>query len=267
MNSALAITDPFDRTFVPSRDANALVDRKRWFEFAEAFSQATERPDSQRTLCLCCRDMLLVSGVAITLTNDTYLAPLCVSDDQAAKLEDLQFTLGEGPTREASESGRPVYEPRLSRDSPVRWPALASLAGIAGYAGIFSFPIRVGAARIGVLTLYKRVAGQLSHNQQADALIAADALAHLILSIQAHAPAGTLAVEFRDAASFRAEIHQASGMLSEQVHVSVADALVRLRGRAYATDRPIAELARAVIARRLRLGRSVTLEVEWNEDT
>jgi hypothetical protein len=41
-------------------------------------------------------------------------------------------------------------------------------------------------------------------------------------------------------------------MISVQLNVSLADALVRLRAHAYAQDRPIAEVAGDVVARRLR---------------
>ncbi|MGI9155398.1 MAG: ANTAR domain-containing protein [Marmoricola sp.] len=45
----------------------------------------------------------------------------------------------------------------------------------------------------------------------------------------------------------RAEVHQATGMVSVQADLPMADALLRLRGRAYATDRPILGLAHDVL--------------------
>jgi hypothetical protein len=103
----------------------------------------------------------------------------------------------------------------------------------------------------------------LSASQHADALIAADALVHVILAAQGAAPAGTVSPAFRDVGSFRAEIHQASGMLSVQISCTVADALVQLRARAYALDKPIAELSRDVIRGRTRLYRNVDDDIEW----
>jgi hypothetical protein len=54
--------------------------------------------------------------------------------------------------------------------------------------------------------------------------------------------------------TFRAQVHQAAGMISVQLGVSLAEALVRLRARAFAEDRLIAEVAADVVARRLRFG-------------
>jgi hypothetical protein len=43
-------------------------------------------------------------------------------------------------------------------------------------------------------------------------------------------------------------------MLTEQLGVGIAEALVRLRAYAYVHDRPLADLSRDIVARRLRLG-------------
>lgn len=56
----------------------------------------------------------------------------------------------------------------------------------------------------------------------------------------------------------RSVIHQASGMVSVQLGVSLAAALARLRAYAYANDHSLADVAKDVVARRLRFdnGRS-----------
>jgi hypothetical protein len=52
----------------------------------------------------------------------------------------------------------------------------------------------------------------------------------------------------------RAEIDQATGMLTEQLGSGIEEAFVRLRAYAYAHDRRLTEVARDIVARRLRLG-------------
>jgi hypothetical protein len=51
----------------------------------------------------------------------------------------------------------------------------------------------------------------------------------------------------------RAEIDQATGMLTEQLGVPVTEAFARLRAYAYTSDRRLAEVAADIVARRLRL--------------
>jgi len=59
----------------------------------------------------------------------------------------------------------------------------------------------------------------------------------------------------RDLALHRAEIDQATGMLTVQLGVPAAEAFARLRAYAYARDRRLADVAGDIVARRLRLHR------------
>ena len=52
-----------------------------------------------------------------------------------------------------------------------------------------------------------------------------------------------------------AEIYQAAGMITVQLDVDIPEALARLRAHAYAEERPLREVARDVVGRRLRLER------------
>lgn len=49
----------------------------------------------------------------------------------------------------------------------------------------------------------------------------------------------------------RAEVHQATGVLSVRLGVPLSEALARLRAEAYSSGRTLADMARAIIAREL----------------
>jgi hypothetical protein len=51
---------------------------------------------------------------------------------------------------------------------------------------------------------------------------------------------------------YRAEIDQATGMISVQADVTIDDAFARLRAYAYARDRRLTDVARDVVARRIK---------------
>ena len=51
----------------------------------------------------------------------------------------------------------------------------------------------------------------------------------------------------------RAEIDQATGMLTEQLGVGIAEAFIRLRAYAYVNDLRLTDVARDIVTRRLRL--------------
>jgi hypothetical protein len=207
-------------------------------------------------LCLACVDVLDVSEVGIMLVDgDGGSTSFGTSDDSPiGVVEDLQFTLGEGPGLDAYASGRPVLEPDLSRPATARWSAFAPAALREGVLGVFSFPLVAGSSRLGALDLARATTGPLSPGQRADAVVMADVVAQTLLAAQSDAQPGRLRSELGDFRTLRLEVHQAAGMLSEQLDIRAADALVMLRAHAYAEQRQIDVVAREVVTRKLRIG-------------
>lgn len=201
-----------------------------------------------------CVDTIEVTGAGIMLMVDDEHRGSFGSSDRAIELvEDLQFTLGEGPCIDAYRSGRPVLEPDLGHPATDRWHGFTEPALTAGVVAIFGFPLLVGSTRLGALDLYSDRPGDLRPEQFSDAVAMADIAAHAILDLQADAAPGALASELDRGATLRSVVHQASGMVSVQLDVSVADALARLRAHAYAVGVPIHDVAHAIVSRELRL--------------
>lgn len=204
-------------------------------------------------LCMVAAQILQVDGAAVMVEGADHRSPLCSSDTVAAHIAELGITLGEGPGVDAHTDGTPIAEPDLIRPRNPRWPSFTPLAVQAGLAAIFSFPLRVGGVHLGALTLHQMDSGHLSDDQHADALVMASVVVHTVLAHQAGAPSGMLATELDVLGSFQAEVHQASGMVSVQLGVSIAEALVRLRAHAYAAERGLRQVAVDVVNSELRL--------------
>jgi hypothetical protein len=157
-------------------------------------------------------------------------------------------------------SAAPVLAGDLSdTESDRRWPVFAPDARERGAGAVFAFPLIVGAIRAGVLGLYRRSAGPLTGGQFGDLLILADMATLLLLDslgdgrVESDGFGSWLDDQSADLALHRAEIDQATGMLTVQLGVSISDAFVRLRAYAYSQDRRLAEVASDIVARRLRL--------------
>jgi GAF domain-containing protein len=204
-------------------------------------------------LCEVCADVAAMSGAGIMLmSGDVPDGSVCTTNEVSALIEELQYTLGEGPCVDAHNSDRPVLEPDLADPSTPRWLAFTPPAVGAGARAVFGFPLQVGAVRLGALNLYRDRPGPLDSNQYADALVLADVAAQAVLLMQIQAPPGALAAELESGANFRFAVHQASGMVAVQLGISVREALVRLRAYAFGNDRLLAEVAEEVVGRRLR---------------
>jgi hypothetical protein len=221
---------------------------------AVAFAREISR-SPEAHLCRACADVLVVAGAGITIMGGTAGGgPVCVSNQRMAALEDLQFTLGQGPCQDAFVTGAPVHASRLDVAASERWPSFVDLAHATGVGAVFAYPMTSHGAKVGVLTLYQEDQGDLSQAQHEDSLAVAEVLTETVLSLQAEATSGTLASGLEDAVAYRAEIYQASGMVSVQLHIPVDEALLRMRAHAFASDRPISVIASDIVARRLRLG-------------
>jgi hypothetical protein len=204
-------------------------------------------------LCEVSADVVVMTGAGIMLmASERQRGSVCSSNEVSAKIEDLQYTLGEGPCVDAYQQDRPVLEPDMVDPVFARWLAFTPAAIAAGVRAVFGFPMHVGTVRLGALNLYRDQPGELNDEQHADALVMAGVAARAVLSLQAHAPRGLLAAELEAGSDFRFVVHQASGMVSAQLEVSVGEALVRLRAYAFANDRPLTDIAEEVVARRLR---------------
>lgn len=242
---------------LPSPD-QAQVPRPRVAEILRSIVDdsggRTTLPDR---LCRECVAALSVSEVGLALMSaEGPNGSIVVASASAARgLEELQFTLGEGPGVDASRNGRPVLEPDLLETPTTRWPGFGLAAVAAGFRAIFAFPLQVGAIRLGALDLYRDTPGSLSPAELGDAWAFADAATLMLLNLQGDDTGSThpaLMAAFDD----RAQVHQATGMISVQLDVSLADALLRLRAHAYAAERSILDVAADVVCRRMRFDNS-----------
>ena len=205
-------------------------------------------PSAPGPLCQVAADIIGLTGAGVMVLHDGVpQASLCSTGPVSALIEELQYTLGEGPCIDAYRTGSVIAEPDLAAPITPRWPAFTPEALDAGARAVFGFPVRIGAARIGALNVFRDSSGPLSDEQHADALVMADVIARTLLEFQADAESGADAVELN--ADIHSVVHQAAGMVSVQLGISVGDALARLRAYAFGVDRSVTEVARDVVIR------------------
>ncbi len=206
-------------------------------------------------LCQTCPEIAGVTGAAVMLVSgDVQRGSLSASDQVSRLVEDLQYTLGEGPCVDAYRQDRVISEPDLANPATPRWLAFTPPALRAGVRAVFGFPLQVGTVRLGALNLYRDRPGPLNADQHADSLVLAGLAARWVLDTQAGAAPGAVAGELEAGADFHFAVHNAAGIVSVQEDITVAEALIRLRAFAFSSDRTLADVARDVIGRRLRLG-------------
>lgn len=219
-------------------------------------------PISPRQACLACVEALAVTGAGLVLaTSMEQLEPVFTTDSRAGRVEELQATVGEGPGIDALETGRPILVHDLWSPGSARlWPMFTPEAREVGVYAMYSLPLAMGAIRVGALNLYHDFPRELSRDELVDALIYADSALLLVLDDRSgiSTPLNGGMWDGHGPMLWHAEVHQAAGMASVQLGVSVLDALVRLRAHAFGQGQTLAEVARAVVERRLRFGPGYT---------
>jgi len=226
--------------------------------WAELVALLDEGPDVDpmtrvQRLCTLCVQVTGVTGAALSIATDEARSTVCATDDLGDRLEELQDTLGEGPTVEALRTGESVQVGDL-RASDGRWPGFTPAASEEGVRGVFVFPLRMGAARLGVLALHTTDAGPLDDEQFRDAWVLAEAATVLLmLSSPDGEPSEASAWVLGDRSRFRPEVHQAVGVTMVHLGVGPRDAFARICAHAFANDTPIGVVAAEIVTKKLRL--------------
>ena len=211
-----------------------------------------EMGDRLQALCAACVEDAGVDGAGLALlARDGTPETVHATNDVAARVEDLQFTLGEGPCVDAAKSRAAVLIPSLADgERRHRWPTFEREASVAGVGAIFAFPIMLGETLLGTLDLHRTTSGGLSPQQLSAARATVETAAWMMIALTSDA--------FNDAVpetTYRMVVHQAAGMVMMQLDNTIEEALLRLRAIAYAEDRPLHDLAADIVSRRRRLSR------------
>ena len=212
-------------------------------------------PDDAADLCRPFLASLPISGACITVISSTgSQSTLCSSDPVAARIDELQFELGEGPLWTAARTGDPVFISDVATDSHDNWPVLGSALRELPVGAIFSIPMRMGAVAVGVATLYCERPRELDEGQRITALAIASAVASAAVQRAMLSASDDAGSETLITPALRREVHQATGMILVQLDTTATVAYSRLQAYAFASGQTVQDVAHDVVTGRMRFG-------------
>lgn len=170
----------------------------------------------------------------------------------ARALAELEFGLGEGPTRDSWDHRRPQFIDDLTAPG-APWVGFARAAVQTGIRGVYAVPLHVGAARFGAFTMYSVGRRRLGPEETRQGLVLAELATEVLLDSSAASPDGEIDPRLESALDVRSEIYQAQGMLMVSLSVGLTEALARMRAHAFAAGRDLLDVAVDIIAGRLDL--------------
>lgn len=203
-------------------------------------------------LCVAARELMEADGAALCLADETDHTVIGVDPASLGPVADVPSDDGNGPCLDAVRTGRVVVAD-LGDGAVATWPAFARTATDLGYRSSCSWPLQLGAIRLGAFTVFRgdaQLPDEVTVRRGSSFALAATEL--VLLTNDPSSPTSIAAI-LDGSIERRAVVHQATGMVSVQLGVGLADALSVLRARAWAEGQSITELATAVVSRRRRL--------------
>jgi hypothetical protein len=207
-------------------------------------------------LCSSCVDLLTVDGAGLSITSGGAFYSVGVAGTGIQAVDDLQSTLREGPCLDAVSSSAPMLAADLNNTR--RWPAFAAAAVRSGVRALFAVPVTVSGFPVGMLTLCRHLPGRLTDASTTGLFFAAELATLPLLDVM-----GTdMRAAVDDIGSpawaelgsmMQSEVYQATGVLTAQLRVRPAEAIVRLRAHAFAVGLTISDVAHQILEHRLYL--------------
>ena len=203
-------------------------------------------------LCSPFVELLPISGASISVFDEAgNQSTICASDAVAARIEELQFSLGEGPHWETLRTGAPTLVPDLVDSEHREWPIFSAAMIDLEVGALFTFPLSMGAVIVGVVDLYRVTPGRLTPGAVSTALslagtVAGPAARRAVSSANDEVPPAAIT-----APEMRRVVHQATGILLVQLDTTATDAFFRLKAHAFAAGRSLEDVANDVVLRRI----------------
>ncbi len=192
------------------------------------------------------RAVFQVDGASLALEHeDGSLRWVVVTDGAAGLLEDAQHERGEGPGLAAYAEEAAVTVVDLDTDR--RFERLAAAVTPQGLRGVLAVPVVVAGRPVGALSVYATQPCPWSAIDVAAVGAYAGVVAELVAAGMALGARDAEVAELTQALTARVWVEQAKGALMATEGLDSAAASERLRARAGASQRPVADVARAVV--------------------
>lgn len=199
--------------------------------------------------------VLPVDGVAIsTLASPLGAETVAASNAFAARLDEIQLDLGEGPIWQAVRDRHPVLRPELGAVGPDEWPTALAALRAAGTGAVYAFPMHVGTLTVGTVGLYATLGSTLTTADAPGIEGLAGRTARLVLARGLQRAVDERPGEWSSGPWSRREVHQAAGMVAAQTGTTPDDALLLLRASAFASGQSVLQVSARVLEREIDFG-------------
>ena len=185
-------------------------------------------------------------GAAVTVVDEHGKRSRAASNAAVEQADALQYELDEGPCLTAWRTRQLVRIDDTTTDG--RWPRWNDAVNPLGVRSVISAPLLVGDESIGAMKVYcERPMNYGPHDEHVMRLLAGQA-AILLANSQSLQTARRLSRQLTEALATRDAISRATGVLLAQGATDEQEAFATLAAAARQADRPVQDVARALVA-------------------
>ncbi|WP_369217200.1 GAF domain-containing protein [Streptomyces flavofungini] len=183
-------------------------------------------------------------SAALTLVDSAQnQLAVAVSDEHSRAAQDLEYMLGEGPSRDAASERRPIHASGSAIEA--RWPGYGPAVASLGITSVAAVPLGTRDSCIGALAVFDPRPGLA---ETACLTEVAAALTRIVLLGPDADP------ELYGGTNHRESVQQAAGMLSVRLGCRVGDALALIKARAFAEESSPEVIAGRIVQGDLNFG-------------
>lgn len=166
-------------------------------------------------------------GAGLTLLEADRANIIVKSTDFVRQIDDIQYSIGQGPCISAADTGMTMRSGSLGGDP--RWPRFGPRASRLGVHSVLSLPLHTPNGVVGAMNVYAHAKHAFDERSEQLGVMFAVPAAISVLNAQILAQSQRLATQLQAALLSRPVIDQALGILISRSGDTVAEAFAKLR--------------------------------------
>lgn len=193
-------------------------------------------------------------GAGLTLLDRDRAVVIVKSHEFVQRIDDIQYSLNEGPCISAAGTGETMRSGSLGGDA--RWPRFGPRAGRLGVHSVLSLPLLVGGGVVGAMNVYAHDREAFDDEAERLGELFAVPAAITVHNAQLLARTTRLATQLQAALNTRPVIDQAIGILRSRNGIGADEAFQRLRTMSQNQHVKLSVLATSIVDEAVRRAQS-----------
>ena len=193
-------------------------------------------------------------GAGLTLLEENRSDTIVATADFVTQIDDIQYSLGQGPCISAAADQQTVMSGSLGGDQ--RWPQFGSRAARMGVHSVVSLPLVTNARVLGAMNVYAHEKNAFTADAGRLGELFAVPAAIAVQNAQVLAQTKRLASQLQAALSTRGVIERAIGIMMSRSGGTEAEALDRLRSLSQHKHEKLPVIAQSIVQEAVRRARA-----------